>query len=38
VARNGALISFGEVAIVGELTCLFAAILVLPAWLAWIDR
>lgn len=38
VARNGALISFGHVAIVGEFTCLFAAILALPAWLAWIDR
>jgi predicted RND superfamily exporter protein len=34
VARNGALISFGRLAILGEITCLGAAILVLPAWLS----
>lgn len=33
IARNGALISFGRVAIFGELTCLAAAMLVMPAWL-----
>jgi predicted RND superfamily exporter protein len=39
LARNGALSSFGKVAILGELTCLFAAMLVLPAWLMmWGDR
>jgi predicted RND superfamily exporter protein len=39
VARNGALISFGRVAILGELTCLGAALLVLPAWMSLVkDR
>lgn len=38
LARNGALISFGKVAIVGELTCLFAALFVMPAWIARWDR
>ncbi|MCK6551610.1 MMPL family transporter [Myxococcota bacterium] len=39
LARNGALLSFGKVAIIGELTCLVAAMLVLPAWLMlWGDR
>lgn len=33
VARNGALISFGEVAIIGEITCLAAAMIILPAWM-----
>ena len=33
-ARNGAMISFGRVAILGEVTCLFAALFVLPAWLS----
>ena len=33
VARNGSLISFGQAAILGEATCLLAAILVMPAWL-----
>lgn len=33
LARNGALISFGEVAIIGEVTCLAAAMFILPAWL-----
>ncbi len=38
LARNGALISFGRVAVLGELTCLAAALLVLPAWAARVDR
>ncbi|MEQ9495332.1 MAG: MMPL family transporter [Deltaproteobacteria bacterium] len=38
LARNGALISFGKVAILGELTCLIAAIIVMPAWIARWDR
>jgi predicted RND superfamily exporter protein len=33
IARNGALISFGQVAILGELTTLTVAMLILPAWL-----
>jgi hypothetical protein len=33
VARNGALISFGKIAIIGEITCLGAAILLMPAML-----
>ena len=33
LARNGALISFGEVAIVGEITCLAAAMVILPSWM-----
>jgi uncharacterized protein len=36
IARNGALISFGQVAILGELTTLAVAMLILPAWImAW---
>jgi hypothetical protein len=36
VARNGGLVSFGKVAIFGELTTLLAAIVFMPAWLmAW---
>lgn len=39
VARNGALISFGKIAILGELACLGAAIFVMPAWLMyWTDE
>lgn len=38
LARNGALISFGKVAIIGELTCLVAAMVVMPAWIARWDR
>ncbi len=35
-ARNGGLISFGQVAILGEITTLLAAIVFMPAWLmAW---
>jgi predicted RND superfamily exporter protein len=33
IARNGALISFGRVAILGEITTLTVALLILPAWL-----
>jgi uncharacterized protein len=33
-ARSGALISFGRVAILGEVTTLAAAVVFLPAWLA----
>lgn len=38
LARNGALISFGKVAIVGELTCLAAAVFVMPAWILFFRR
>ncbi|MBI4815701.1 MAG: MMPL family transporter [Deltaproteobacteria bacterium] len=38
VARNGALISFGDVAIFGELTCLAAAMLVMPSWIVLWQR
>jgi predicted RND superfamily exporter protein len=38
VARNGALVSFGKVAILGEITCLIGAMLVMPAWMMlWPD-
>jgi predicted RND superfamily exporter protein len=33
VAQNGALFSFGELAVTGELTCLATAVLVIPAYL-----
>jgi uncharacterized protein len=33
VAQNGALFSFGELAVTGELTCLATAVLVVPAYL-----
>jgi predicted RND superfamily exporter protein len=35
VARNQALFSFGVLAVVGELTCLAAALLALPAVVRW---
>ncbi|MCC7385591.1 MAG: MMPL family transporter [Deltaproteobacteria bacterium] len=36
VADNGSLVSFGDLAVLGELTCLSAAMIVMPAWLyAW---
>jgi predicted RND superfamily exporter protein len=35
VADNQALRSFGEMAILGEIACLSAALLGLPAWLRW---
>jgi predicted RND superfamily exporter protein len=38
VARNGALISFGNIAVIGELTCLAAALLLMPAWLVVVSR
>lgn len=39
IARNGALISFGRVAILGEITTLAVAMLFLPAWLvSWAKR
>jgi predicted RND superfamily exporter protein len=34
---NGAVRSFGLVAVIGEMTCLTAALVLLPALLAWID-
>jgi len=33
VAQNGALFSFGELAVTGELTCLTTAVLTIPAYL-----
>jgi hypothetical protein len=33
VAQNGALFSFGELAVTGELTCLATAVLAVPAYL-----
>jgi len=33
VAQNGALFSFGELAVTGELTCLLTAVLAVPAYL-----
>jgi uncharacterized protein len=39
IAQNGALISFGRVAILGEFTTLIAALVIMPAWLtAWSRR
>lgn len=36
VAHNGSLVSFGKAAILGELTCVTSAVLLMPAWLyAW---
>ena len=35
---NRAIRSFGLAAAAGEVSCLFAAVLVLPAWLEWRDR
>ncbi len=37
-SMNHAVRSLGLAAVVGELTCLFAAVLVLPAGLVWLDR
>ncbi|MGK3994192.1 efflux RND transporter permease subunit [Sorangium sp. So ce1024] len=37
-SQNHAVRSLGVAAVIGELACLFAAVLVLPAALLWIDR
>ena len=37
-SNNFAVRSMGIAAVIGEVTCLFAAILVLPATLIWMDR
>ncbi|MBI2373362.1 MAG: MMPL family transporter [Deltaproteobacteria bacterium] len=37
-AHNGALVSVGQVAVLGELSCLVAALVVLPAWLLTFRR
>lgn len=33
IARNGALISFGKIAVIGEFACLGSAMFLMPAWL-----
>lgn len=39
VAHNGSLVSFGKAAILGELTCVTSAVLLMPAWIyAWARR
>ena len=38
VADNQALRSFGEMAILGEVSCLSAAVAVMPAFLSWAER
>lgn len=39
IAHNGALVSFGKIAILGELTCIVAALVVMPAWMIiWRER
>ena len=38
MAKNQALFSFGLVAVIGEFTCLAAAVLLLPATLLLLDR
>lgn len=38
MSRSRALVSFGLVALFGEFTCLFAAILCLPAYVIWKER
>ena len=38
VARNQALFSFGLLSVIGELTCLGAALVALPAVLRWRER
>jgi predicted RND superfamily exporter protein len=35
---NKAIVSFGYAAAAGEVSCLLAAVLVLPAWMVWRDR
>jgi hypothetical protein len=35
---NKAIVSFGYAAAAGELSCVVAAVLVLPAWMVWRDR
>jgi predicted RND superfamily exporter protein len=35
IAQNQALVSFGWIAIIGEVTCLFAALVLVPAFLIW---
>lgn len=35
IAGNQGFVSFGKLAILGELTCLFAAVIVLPSFLRW---
>lgn len=37
-SANKAIASFGLAAAAGELSCLFAGVLVLPSWLEWRDR
>lgn len=37
-STNFSVRSLGVAAVLGELTCLFAAVLVLPATLAWLDQ
>ena len=38
VADNQALRSFGEMAILGEVACLSAAVVGMPAFLVWLER
>ena len=38
VAGSQAFVSFGRVAILGEVTCVAAALVSLPALLMWMDR
>ncbi len=37
-SMNSAVGSLGKAAVLGEVACLLAAVLVLPAWLLWVDR
>ncbi len=38
IAKNRALVSFGWIGIIGELTCLLAAILIIPAYVIWREK
>ncbi|MGZ3688924.1 MAG: RND transporter, partial [Bdellovibrionota bacterium] len=38
IAGNQGFVSFGTLAVAGELSCVTAAVVALPAWLAWRDR
>jgi len=38
IAGNQAFVSFGKLAVIGELTCLAAAILVFPSLMLWMDE
>jgi uncharacterized protein len=38
IAGNQAFVSFGRIAVIGEITCMVAAVISLPAFLYWIEK